>query len=245
MVKKTTSAPKGKKQTKGKITIVQNGPYMVTGGLPLAKEFIICDEEGTPMEWAKGNGYPQKENYSLCRCGKSKNKPYCDGMHVKTGFDGTETASREKYLDQADEIDGPDLVLTDAESLCALARFCHRGGDVWNLTENSDDPESREMAVRDAWDCCAGRLAVWERDTGKPIEPKLKPSVSLVEDPDKGVSGPIWVKGGVPIESSDGETYEVRNRVTLCRCGKSENKPFCDGQHILSHFNDGDKSLKD
>ncbi|MCJ7713336.1 CDGSH iron-sulfur domain-containing protein, partial [Candidatus Bathyarchaeota archaeon] len=58
------------------------------------------------------------------------------------------------------------------------------------------------------------------------------------------VSGPIWVKGGVIVESSDGTSYEVRNRQTLCRCGKSENKPFCDGTHIKAGFNDGDKSLK-
>ena len=38
--------------------------------------------------------------------------------------------------------------------------------------------------------------------------------------------------------------YEVRNRQTICRCGKSENKPFCDGTHTEVGFNDGDESLK-
>jgi CDGSH-type Zn-finger protein len=52
------------------------------------------------------------------------------------------------------------------------------------------------------------------------------------------------VKGGVPVESADGTVYEVRNRVTLCRCGKSTNKPFCDGTHIDVNFKDGDKTLK-
>jgi CDGSH-type Zn-finger protein len=52
------------------------------------------------------------------------------------------------------------------------------------------------------------------------------------------------VKGGVQIKSSDGFVYEPRNRVTLCRCGQSGNKPFCDGTHISMKFNDGDKSLK-
>ncbi|MHB8164175.1 MAG: CDGSH iron-sulfur domain-containing protein [Methanoregula sp.] len=31
---------------------------------------------------------------------------------------------------------------------------------------------------------------------------------------------------------ADGKPYTVRNRVTLCRCGKSGNKPFCDGSHV-------------
>ena len=43
--------------------------------------------------------------------------------------------------------------------------------------------------------------------------------------------GPIWVRGGIPVASADGKTYEVRNRLTLCRCGRSANKPFCDGSH--------------
>lgn len=50
--------------------------------------------------------------------------------------------------------------------------------------------------------------------------------------------GPLWVRGGIPVESSDGATYEVRNRVTLCRCGRSSNKPFCDGTHKGVGFRD-------
>jgi len=80
--------------------------------------------------------------------------------------------------------------------------------------------------------------------TGKPIEPELTPAVSLLEDPQVGMSGPLWVKGGIPIESADGRMYEVRNRVTLCRCGKSAKKPFCDGNHLNVRFNDGDESVR-
>ncbi|HUS98844.1 MAG TPA: CDGSH iron-sulfur domain-containing protein [Candidatus Thermoplasmatota archaeon] len=46
-----------------------------------------------------------------------------------------------------------------------------------------------------------------------------------------GVSGPIWIRGGIPIESANGSPYIKRNRITLCRCGKSKNKPFCDSSH--------------
>ena len=68
------------------------------------------------------------------------------------------------------------------------------------------------------------------------IEPPFDQVISITDDPVRGVSGPLWVKGGVPIQSSSGETYEVRNRVTLCRCGQSENKPFCDGSHCDVKF---------
>jgi CDGSH-type Zn-finger protein len=53
------------------------------------------------------------------------------------------------------------------------------------------------------------------------------------------MSGPLWISGGVPIISCDGTEYEVRNRVTLCRCGRSGNKPFCDGTHVDIQFRDG------
>ena len=56
-------------------------------------------------------------------------------------------------------------------------------------------------------------------------------SIGIVEDPAKRCSGPLWVLGGIAVESAGGEAYEVRNRVTLCRCGASKNKPFCDGTH--------------
>ena len=62
------------------------------------------------------------------------------------------------------------------------------------------------------------------------------PSIGLVDDAPEGVAGPIWVRGGIPITGADGTTYEVRNRVTLCRCGASQNKPFCDGSHVSIRF---------
>ena len=70
------------------------------------------------------------------------------------------------------------------------------------------------------------------------FEPPFDPAIGLIEDPVIKVSGPIWVKGGIRIESSDGSSYEIRNRVTLCRCGQSQNKPFCDGTHVSAKWHD-------
>ena len=103
---------------------------------------------------------------------------------------------------------------------------------------------ARALAIEEACNCPSGRLVEFDKKTGKAIEKEFTKSLSLVEDPQKKVSGPIWVKGGVPVESSDGTQYELRNRQTLCRCGKSENKPFCDGTHREVGFNDCDESLK-
>ena len=75
--------------------------------------------------------------------------------------------------------------------------------------------------------------------TGGPaVEPHFEPSIGLVQDTAKGVSGPLWVRGGVQVLGADGSAYEIRNRVALCRCGASGNKPFCDGSHVSSGFSD-------
>jgi len=220
-----------KKSERAKIEITQNGPYLVTGGLPLSEQWIVTNAEGDSLDYREGKKHPASPQYALCRCGHSGNKPFCDGSHQKVRFDGTETASRESYLKQAETIDGPTLRLTDADSLCAFARFCDPKGRIWNLVPASDDPEARRLAEYEAAHCPAGRLVVWDKKTGKAIEPKFEPSLGLIEDTEKKVSGPIWVRGGIPVIAADGKAYEVRNRMTLCRCGASNNKPFCDGSH--------------
>jgi CDGSH-type Zn-finger protein len=218
--------------TKYKMKVTKDGPYMVSGAVPLSEQSVCVDTDGQCHGWKAGKKYPAQENYVLCRCGHSQNKPFCDGSHLKVEFDGTEEAARSPYLEQAVEINGPGLKLTDAENFCAGARFCHRAGGTWKLTEESGNPDAKQKAIEEACDCPSGRLVIWDRD-GKAIEPDFKePSIVLVEDTQIGKMGPIWVRGGIPVESADGITYEIRNRVTLCRCGKSSNKPFCDGSHL-------------
>lgn len=187
------------------------------------------------MTWEKGPEFEVGESYDLCRCGQSANKPFCDESHKRVGFDGTEVASREPYLSQAQEQDGPDLTLTDAPALCAFARFCDADGQVWNLVET---PGRSSAVLRETSNCPSGRLVSWNLAERKALEPELDPSIGVVEDPQQGVSGPYWVRGGITVTSADGTDYEVRNRVTLCRCGASRNKPFCDGSHAATGFTD-------
>ncbi len=142
-------------------------------------------------------------------------------------------------MNQAKVFDGPVLVLTDAESLCAFGRFCDPNGQVWNQAEHTDDAKVAATFLRQVHNCPAGRLVAWDKKTRQPIEPELPPSIGLIEDPVQECSGPIWVRGGIAIESGDGFEYEVRNRVTLCRCGASNNKPFCDCSHAAIKFKAG------
>ncbi len=216
---------------KMRIIVCEDGPFLVKGGIPLVDQFLVPDESGLSVGWRQGKTYPTKDEYELCRCGGSKSKPFCDCTHLEIFFDGTETASRKPFLEQAEpRTVGPELELIDVPVLCASARFCDRLGGAWDNTRQSDRPEARKIAIQEVGDCPAGRLVLKDK-SGNDIEPRFEPSIGLVVDPVLDVLGPIWVRGGILIEAADGTTYEVRNRVTLCRCGKSTNKPFCDGKH--------------
>src|SRR5262245_64521316 len=59
------------------IEVSKDGPYRITGGIPLE------DAEGQPVERNEGASL---EHYSLCRCGQSRNKPFCSGMHWTVHF---------------------------------------------------------------------------------------------------------------------------------------------------------------
>jgi CDGSH-type Zn-finger protein len=226
------------KRAGAKVQISKNGPYIVSGDIPLSKEIIGANADGESVKWEQKQKYPSQRQYTLCRCGHSANKPFCDGSHARVGFDGKETASRQPYLEQAKVIQGPTMSLTDVESLCAFARFCDPHGGVWSLVNATDNPAANKHFVSQACDCPSGRLVAWDKQTGKPIEPMYEPSICLIEDPAKGCAGPLWLRGGVQLVGADGFEYEVRNRVTLCRCGASQNKPFCDGTHASIGFSD-------
>ncbi|MFC5181255.1 CDGSH iron-sulfur domain-containing protein [Actinomadura harenae] len=220
-----------------RVEVTRNGPYRVTGGPPLSRQVIGTDERGQSVEWIEGERLPDMDTYELCRCGRSGHKPYCDGSHERVGFQAEEgPAARVPYLQMAQEQDGPEYTLTDAEPLCAFARFCDADGQVWNLIEK---PGGGERAKQEAQHCPGGRLVPWKLDERRALEPELPLSLGLIEDPAQGVSGPLWVRGGIPVVDDAGEPYEGRNRMALCRCGASKNKPFCDGSHAAVGFDDG------
>ena len=220
-----------------KIKIIRDGPYLVTGNIPLKEEII------TPLddhyEYQDGKKLPQKEKYSLCRCGKSSNPPFCDGEHNHFDFDGEETASRERYAERAEMLEGEEIDLMD-DKRCALLRFCHtEKGSTWELIEESDEKEKRDLAVKSAGECLAGRLTALTKE-GEVLEEDYSPEIVILQDPEKNSSSAIIVKGNIPVESADGEIYEKRNSLALCRCGQSDNKPFCDCTHYHIRFKDKD-----
>jgi len=221
--------------------IMPKGPIMLHGATPIIQQFIMPDEKGVSTSYQEGHSYPAKDVVALCRCGMSRNKPYCDGSHKGIDpdeIDLTETAVFEPELNSSELIQGPERSLSDDEKFCAFARFCDAGQRVWNEVQ-SEGEAAKELTLQMTHHCPGGRLIVWDNQTQQPIETYENPSVSLIEDMRNQCSGPIMLRGGIPVKSSNGKYYEVRNRQALCRCGQSGNKPFCDGTHASMKFQDG------
>jgi CDGSH-type Zn-finger protein len=214
------------------ISVRRNGPYVVEGRAPLVRKSKVMSEFDESMVWRRGSTVPADSPYRLCRCGQSSHKPFCDGTHARVGFDGTETAPSQPSEERRQRFPSPAITLTDDQSLCISAAFCHsRTTDVWAMVEQSQDTDVRFELMHRVQSCPSGRL-VYEladgvHETDLPIE------IGVIKD------GPYWVTGAIAVTLSDGRTLEVRNRVTLCRCGHSANKPLCDGTHEEIGFADG------
>ncbi len=219
-----------------RIVIIKNGPYKVEGDIPLVNKTQIVSEHGEPLTWQKtGTLEVSPGEYYLCRCGRSSRKPFCDGTHRKIGFEGTETADT-----------GPDgmrrlrfprstgIVVEKESSLCMLAGFCgFSDGSLKQLVASTTDTRIRSLVIAMVERCPSGSLTYRIEEHGPDIEPDLPPQIAVTTEitSDGPIAGPLWVTGGVPVERSDGQPFEPRNRLTLCNCGNSCNKPLCDGTH--------------
>jgi len=222
------------------IEVTPAGPYKVHGSPKLLQVFIEQNASGNSGHYAAGKSFESKEEMHLCRCGRSKNAPFCDGSHAKSQVDLEEKASFAPLLEGSQEIDGPTQILTDNERYCAYSRFCDNGKRVWNEVQMAGESHEKltEFMVHS---CSGGRLLVIDRETLLPIEHAEDAGIYAIEDPAMQCSGPLMVRGGVRVQSATGASYEIRNRQALCRCGQSSNKPFCDGSHASVKYQDGIK----
>ena len=212
-----------------KVKVKENGPYVVTGGVPLRRKEPVISEHGEPLTWIAKSVTDDGAAYALCRCGDSQNKPYCDGTHAANDFDGTEAAESPAYDERRTSHPGTGIEMFDDRGTCVHAGFCgNQVTNVWKMAPKTDDTIVRSQMMAMIERCPSGALTY--EVGGEAVEPDLPVEVSIIPD------GPIWISGGVSVERSDGQAMEVRNRVTLCRCGHSANKPLCDGSHKEAGF---------
>ncbi len=213
------------------IRVTEQGPYVVTGGPRLTQRIRVLNAEGEAVAWQAGPDWETKGmTWRLCRCGHSSNKPFCDNTHKTIEWDGTLTADHAPSDTRRQELEGVGMTMTDDTSLCAGYAFCDRFGSVWNEINQTADPEVRERLKAQIQLCPSGRLQYFIERAQGAVELTYEPTIATI------VNGAYWVLGGIPVTGPDGFTYEVRNRQLLCRCGQSQNKPFCDGSHWQIRF---------
>jgi CDGSH-type Zn-finger protein len=231
-VEETPTTAFGRAAPEARIKVTDNGPLEVAGA-PLVRIEAIYNEHGDGIRWERGPDIQHEESYQLCRCGASKNKPFCDGSEKDLDFDGTETADRRPSAERRKFFSEAPIALTDDRKLCAHQAFCERfPRNAWSVARGDQSPEDQDLLMYMVRRCPSGRLQVQIPAGAEPYEEDLPTEIAVVND------GPYWVRGGIPVESVDGVQYEVRNRQALCRCGQSGNKPFCDGTHWKIEFKD-------
>lgn len=143
----TDSTVVEKAETENTVTVSYQGPYFVRGDLMI--DGVADDMPGVRYRAA------------LCRCGASKNKPFCDNSHETIGFK-----------------------------------------DYGAIGQTGEALESK-----------GGEL-----------------KITQIKD------GPIMLNGNVVMKTGSGRVAWSGQKVALCRCGASSNKPFCDGSHNAVGF---------
>ena len=199
------------------IEIKPDGPYAVSG------EYELKYADGKPV-------VHREVVAKLCRCGGSQNKPFCDGTHRRNGFSGARIA--DGSADKVDTYVGRGITIQDNRSVCAHAGKCTDGlPEVFKYgSEPWIDPNGAlaQKAIEIVRHCPSGALGYSIEGVEAKAE-QWPASIEVTKD------GPYAVLGvelqGVPF--AKGVTTQ---RYTLCRCGASKNKPFCDGSHYEVGF---------
>jgi CDGSH-type Zn-finger protein len=181
----------------------------------------------------KNGEMERKEKMALCRCGASSNKPYCDGTHKSIGFSSTKLDGR--LDDKRDNYAGQSITIHDNRSVCAHAGICTDGlASVFRYKQEPwIDPNgaSADEIIAAVKKCPSGALSYTVNDAER-IETSADATIFIAPN------GPYALSGDCELVDSAQGTGAAKKKVTLCRCGASKNKPFCDGSHWSVEFVD-------
>ena len=206
--------------SKLKITPTENGPLMIEG-------------TDAVVRYTDGERYPIQGKAALCRCGGSKNKPFCDGSHKGNGFTSAKDPNR--VPDTLENHTGNGITIHDNRGLCAHAGRCtdglpvvfRLGQEPW-IAASASDAETIAETIQQ---CPSGALShsineKLYRDRGGDALVALAPN------------GPYVIRGGAELTNTELDQGGTTDHMTLCRCGASQNKPFCSGAHWNVQFDE-------
>jgi CDGSH-type Zn-finger protein len=189
--------------------------------------------EGGRIYDSRGEEVSCGAKVKLCRCGASKKMPFCDGTH-QVGFSGERES--DKSNDRRRNYVGKRITIHDNRCVCSHARFCvNELPSVFRLGERpwiDPDGAEPERIIEVIEKCPSGALS-YSVDGVEHRDQNREPRVAIVKD------GPFCLVGGIEVVGEEPRAEEVsREHCTLCRCGASRNKPFCDGSHEKAGFKD-------
>jgi CDGSH-type Zn-finger protein len=211
------------------IVTAENGPYLVTNAA------AVRDHLGERLRLP-----PQ---LALCRCGASAMKPFCDGSHATSGFADAKDPNR--VPDQRDTYPGEQVRIFDNRGICQHSGLCtDRLATAFRTSQEpfvAPSGARMDELVRAVRDCPSGALSLAFDDAEArdlvDWHGTREPAVEVTQD------GPYRVTGGLPLTDAAGADVpraagSSREHYALCRCGHSQNKPFCSGMHWYVEFRD-------
>jgi CDGSH-type Zn-finger protein/truncated hemoglobin YjbI len=215
------------------IMTAKDGPYLVTNVTVLRTP--LGEERQVPPQLA------------LCRCGASALKPFCDGRHATSGF--TDGKDPDRVPDQRDIYPGQQVTIFDNRGICQHSGLCtDRAPTAFRTgTEPFVAPSGGRLdeLVRAVRDCPSGALSLafdsaGDRDEARDLADwhgTRERAIEVTQD------GCYRVTGGIPLTDAAGADVpraagSSREHYALCRCGQSQNKPFCSGMHWYVEFRD-------
>jgi CDGSH-type Zn-finger protein len=218
--------PKNKSNTEFQIIPLPNGPYYYfTDFEPKVIDGIV-NSRGEELRNLKGA--------ALCRCGASDNKPFCVGTHGEIGF--SDRKETDGHLDKRVNYVGKEITIHDNRGICSHVGFCTES--LPSVFKQGEEPwidpngASKDEIITTIEKCPSGALS-YSLEGVEHRDQEREPLVTVSTD------GPYFVTGGIQIVGHENRAEEVSNEhCTLCRCGSSKNKPFCDGTHWSIGFKD-------
>jgi len=208
-----------------RIACLPNGPY-----------YLLNDMQASPVPnlvRSSGDACSTVRGIALCRCGASKNKPFCDGTHSAIGFSDRKLA--DNRANKRDAYRGKRITVFDNRAICAHAGYCSDGlKSVFRYgVEPWIDPDGAAVqeVIETIRRCPSGALS-YAIDGVEAAPPERAPKVVVTDN------GPYSVSGGIELMNVEFGDGASREHYTLCRCGASANKPFCDGSHWRIEFRD-------
>lgn len=171
---------------------------------------------------------------ALCRCGASKNKPFCDGSHNNIGFQSAcdDVSSRDKVF----TYHGNEATIHYNRLLCSHAAECSKrlpsvfdpNRKPWIEPDNGQVSDLQTVVRA----CPSGALRISTGDDEPQHLTDNKDALTVEEN------GPYRVSN-IALDETKWATGASNQKYVLCRCGQSGNKPFCDGSHHDSGWRDG------